>query len=109
MSFPHHPELTRTVSIESEAEEATERQHLLAQDAIPEEDEDQRAGDSGVSGSPVEHEIPEGMTPETLIGAFGYDFYLRTLGQNMDFHRDIVMNNFFWILLHFRVCLIIGI
>lgn len=77
MSFPHHPELTRTVSIESEAEEATERQHLLAQDAIPEEDEDQRAGDSGVSGSPVEHEIPEGMTPETLIGAFGYDFYFQ--------------------------------
>ena len=66
MSFPHHPELTRTVSIESEAEEASERQLLLPQDAIPEEDED-----SGLSGSPVHEEIPEGMTPETLIGAFG--------------------------------------
>ena len=66
MSFPHHPELTRTVSIESEAEEASERQLLLPQDAIPEEDED-----SGLSGSPTQEEIPEGMTPETLIGAFG--------------------------------------
>ena len=72
MSFPHHPELTRQVSIESEAEEAGERQYLLAQDAILEEDEGSpRRGDSGISGSPNENEIPEGMTPETLMGAFG--------------------------------------
>ena len=73
MSFPHHPELTRQVSIESEAEEAAERQYLLAQDAIPEEDDEisPRRGDSGISGSPNENDIPEGMTPETLMGAFG--------------------------------------
>ena len=72
MSFPHHPELTRQVSIESEAEEAGERQYLFAENAIPEEDEHSpRRGDSGISGSPNETEIPEGMTPETLMGAFG--------------------------------------
>ena len=72
MSFPHHPELTRTLSIESEAEEAAERQYLLAQESIPEEDEDKReSGDSGLSGSPTPEDIPEGMTPETLLGAFG--------------------------------------